>query len=108
MITVTEVAKNKLVELMKDQSLDDTYFVRVGVKGGGCSGLSYSMDFDNKDRDGDELFEDNGIKIVCDMKSLLYLFGTELDYSGGLNGKGFEYKNPNADRICGCGTSFSI
>lgn len=108
MITVTEVAKNKLVELMKEQSLDDTYFVRVGVKGGGCSGLSYTMDFDNVGKEGDEVFEDNGIKIVCDMKSLLYLFGTELDYSGGLNGKGFEYKNPNADRVCGCGTSFAV
>ena len=77
MITVTEKAKEKLVSLMKDESLDDSYFLRVGVKGGGCSGLSYVMDFDNQSKEGDEVFEDNGIKIVCDMKSLLYLFGTE-------------------------------
>jgi iron-sulfur cluster assembly protein len=66
------------------------------------------MDFDNQNKEGDEIFEDKGIKIVCDMKSLLYLFGTELNYSGGLNGKGFEWNNPNAQRVCGCGESFSL
>jgi iron-sulfur cluster assembly protein len=108
MITVTETAKSKIIDLMKEQKFDKSYFLRVGVKGGGCSGLSYVMDFDNQNKEGDEIFEDNGIKIVCDMKSLLYLFGTELNYSGGLNGKGFEWSNPNATRTCGCGESFSL
>ena len=108
MITVTETAKSKIIDLMKEQKFDKSYFLRVGVKGGGCSGLSYVMDFDNQNKEGDEISEDNGIKIVCDMKSLLYLFGTELNYSGGLNGKGFEWSNPNATRTCGCGESFSL
>jgi iron-sulfur cluster assembly protein len=108
MISVSELAKSKIEELIIKDKLDDTYFLRVGVKGGGCSGLSYVMEFDNKLNTGDELFEDKGIKIVCDMKSLLYIFGTELDYSDGLNGKGFEWKNPNASRNCGCGQSFSV
>ena len=107
MITITNTAKEKILEIRRDDKIDDSKFLRVGVKGGGCSGLSYIMDFDDKLNDGDEVFEDNGIKIVCDMKSLLYLFGTELNYSGGLNGKGFEWINPNAQRVCGCGTSFS-
>ena len=108
MITVTETAKSKIIDLMKEQKFDKSYFLRVCVKGGGCSGLSYVMDFDNQNKEGDEISEDNGIKIVCDMKSLLYLFGTELNYSGGLNGKGFEWSNPNATRTCGCGESFSL
>ncbi len=108
MITVTDNAKIKLLELVEESKHDDTYFLRVGVKGGGCSGLQYSMEFDNIINNGDEVFEDNGVRIVCDMKSLLYLFGTELEYSGGLNGKGFEWNNPNATRNCGCGTSFAV
>ena len=108
MITVTDKAKSKLISLISEENLDSTYFVRVGVKGGGCSGLSYTMEFENQTKEGDEIFEDNGIKVVCDRKSMLYLFGTELDYSGGLNGKGFEWHNPNAQRVCGCGESFSL
>jgi len=108
MITVTDKAKSKLISLISEENLDSTYFVRVGVKGGGCSGLSYTMEFENQTKEGDEIFEDNGIKVVCDRKSMLYLFGTELDYSGGLNGKGFEWHNPNATRTCGCGESFSL
>jgi iron-sulfur cluster assembly protein len=108
MITITNTAKEKLFDIMNNEKIDTSKFLRVGVKGGGCSGLSYQMDFDDTIRDGDEVFEDNGIKIVCDMKSLLYLFGTELNYSGGLNGKGFEWINPNAERVCGCGISFSV
>ena len=84
------------------------YFIRVGVKGGGCSGLMYELDFDNKLNDSDKSFEDNGIKVVVDKKSFLYLIGTTLDFSGGLNGKGFVFNNPNADRTCGCGESFSL
>jgi len=107
MITVTESAKEQATKLMKEENLTNP-FIRVGVKGGGCSGLSYDLSFDDKLNEGDQEFEDRGVKIVCDKKSFLYLFGTELDYSGGLNGKGFTFNNPNASRTCGCGESFSI
>ena len=83
-------------------------FIRVGVKSGGCSGLSYELKFDNTQNDDDKLIEDNGMKILCDKKSFLYLIGTTLEYSGGLNGKGFVFNNPNAQRTCGCGESFSL
>ena len=83
-------------------------YVRVGVKSGGCSGLSYDLKFDKSQIDGDKLFEDNGVKIVVDTKSFLYLIGTTLEYSGGLNGAGFDFNNPNANRTCGCGESFSL
>jgi iron-sulfur cluster assembly protein len=109
MITLTESAKEKALKLFSESNLDPTEsFIRVGVKGGGCSGLSYVLDFDSEIKPGDQEFEDKGIKIVCDKKSLLYLLGTELDHSDGLNGKGFEFKNPNAQRVCGCGESFSV
>ena len=107
MITVTESAKKQAIKLMEDEGLSNS-FIRVGVKGGGCSGLSYDLTFDNQINEGDQGFEDKGIKIVCDKKSILYLYGTELDYSGGLNGKGFTFNNPNATRTCGCGESFSV
>lgn len=83
-------------------------FIRVGVKGGGCSGLSYDLSFDTEMKEDDKEFEDNGMKIVVDKKSFLYLIGTELDFSGGLNGKGFVFHNPNANRTCGCGESFAV
>ncbi len=83
-------------------------FVRVGVKSGGCSGLSYELKFDNSSREEDKIFEDNAVKIIIDKKSFLYLVGTTLEYSGGLNGKGFVFNNPNANRTCGCGESFSL
>jgi len=108
MITVSDSAKNKILQLLTEDNKDNTYFLRVGVKGGGCSGLSYVLDFDNRIGEYDDVYVDNGIKIVCDRKSILYIYGTELDYSDGLNGKGFEWKNPNADRTCGCGQSFSV
>lgn len=107
MIKVTDSAKEQAVKLMSEQQLDNA-FIRVGVKGGGCSGLTYVMDFDSELKDDDKVFEDKGIKIVVDKKSFLYLVGTELNYTGGLNGKGFEFVNPNANRTCGCGESFSI
>lgn len=107
MITVTESAKKQAKRLMEDDGKDG-YFIRVGVQGGGCSGLMYQLEFDNEDREGDKAFEDNGMKIVVDKKSFLYLIGTTLDFSGGLNGKGFVFVNPNADRTCGCGESFSV
>lgn len=108
MITVTENAKNHALNLIKDENRPVDTFIRVGVDGGGCSGLSYKLEFDNQLKDGDQQFEDKGIKIVVDRKSFLYLVGTELEYTGGLNGKGFVFNNPNANRTCGCGESFSV
>ncbi|MEN8811398.1 MAG: iron-sulfur cluster assembly accessory protein [Flavobacteriales bacterium] len=107
MIKVSDNAKKQAIRLMDDEG-QVGYFIRVGVKGGGCSGLMYELDFDNEIKDTDKEIEDNGIKVVVDKKSYLYLVGTELDFSGGLNGKGFVFKNPNADRTCGCGESFSL
>ena len=108
MITVTENAKNHALELIREENRPDGTFIRVGVEGGGCSGLSYKLEFDNVKKDGDQMFEDKGVKIVVDRKSFLYLVGTELEYTGGLNGKGFVFNNPNASRTCGCGESFSL
>ena len=108
MITVTENAKNHAIDLIKTENRPVDTFIRVGVDGGGCSGLSYKLEFDNQLKEGDQMFEDKGIKIVVDRKSFLYLIGTELEYTGGLNGKGFIFNNPNANRTCGCGESFSV
>ena len=109
MIKVSETAKKKVVELMTDDGFDpSTDYIRVGVKSGGCSGLSYNLKFDNKQQEEDKVFEDNGVKIIIDKKSFLYLIGTTLEYSGGLNGAGFVFNNPNANRTCGCGESFSL
>jgi iron-sulfur cluster assembly protein len=109
MIQVSEKAKLKAIELMKEDGYDASKdFIRVGVKSGGCSGLSYDLSFDNEEKENDKIFENNNIKIIVDKKSFLYLVGTELDYSGGLNGAGFIFKNPNANRTCGCGESFSL
>jgi len=92
---------------MEDEQKEG-YFIRVGVQGGGCSGLMYQLTFDNQENEGDMSFENNGVKVVVDKKSYLYLVGTTLDFSGGLNGKGFVFQNPNTDRTCGCGESFSV
>ena len=109
MIKISEKAAKKASGLMVESGLNpEVNYLRVGVSGSGCAGLSYTMDFDNQTKEGDQIFEDNGIKIVCDRKSILYLLGTELTYSDGLNGKGFEWLNPNATRTCGCGESFSV
>ena len=109
MIKVSETAKKKVVELMRDEGYNyATDYVRVGVKSGGCSGLSYELKFDKEHQDQDKVFEDNGVKIIVDKKSFLYLIGTTLEYSGGLNGAGFVFNNPNANRTCGCGESFSL
>ena len=109
-ITATEKAQTKIADLMKQAGIagDSSYFLRVSVVGGGCSGLSYKLDFDNELKPADQVFEAGGIKLVTDLKSLLYLINTELDYSDGLNGKGFFFKNPNASRTCGCGESFAV
>jgi iron-sulfur cluster assembly protein len=110
MITVSEKALNHVINLMMESGITpDSHHLRVGVKGGGCSGLSYVMDFDNTIESTDETVEiDGGLKVVIDRKSVLYLYGTELDYSDGLNGKGFQWGNPNASRTCGCGESFAL
>jgi iron-sulfur cluster assembly protein len=107
MVTVSEGAAKKLNSLIEESGFKTPY-VRVAVKGGGCSGLSYDLSFDTDQQTGDTLAENNGVKILIDMKSLLYLFGTELDFSDGLNGKGFQFINPNASRTCGCGESFAL
>jgi len=107
MVTVSETAAKKLTSLIEESEFKTPY-VRVAVKGGGCSGLSYDLSFDTQQNSDDTLAEDKGVKILIDKKSLLYLIGTELNYSDGLNGKGFEWINPNASRTCGCGESFSL
>jgi iron-sulfur cluster assembly protein len=110
MITVSQKALEHIIELMMESGITpDSHHLRVGVKGGGCSGLSYVMDFDTTIESTDETVEiDGGLKVVIDRKSVLYLYGTELDYSDGLNGKGFQWGNPNASRTCGCGESFAL
>lgn len=108
MITVTDKAKEKIETLISEEGKPVESFVRVGVEGGGCSGLSYQLTFDTELKPDDKLFEDKGVKIVVSKKSFLYLVGTELDFTDGLNGKGFQFNNPNATRTCGCGESFSI
>lgn len=107
MVTISENAKNELLALMKTEK-DLNKYVRVGVSSGGCSGLSYNLDFDSKKLETDKVFENNGITLLVDEKSYLYLMGTTLNYSGGLNGKGFVFENPNASRTCGCGESFAL
>lgn len=109
MIKVSDTARKKVIELMKEDGFDSHKdFVRVGVKSGGCSGLSYDLKFDKEIKEQDQVFSDNDVKIVVDKKSFLYLVGTTLEYSGGLNGSGFVFNNPNANRTCGCGESFSL
>jgi len=110
MLFVSDKAKEKVISLMAESSYapEAGYFLRVSVVGGGCSGLSYKMDFDNEPKKGDQVFEDNGIKVVTDLKSFLYLVNTTLEFSEGLNGKGFYFNNPNASRTCACGESFSV
>ena len=109
MIKVSEDAKSRIAQLMAEEGFKvDNDFVRVGVKSGGCSGLSYELTFDHDAGENDKLFEDEPVKIAIDKKSFLYLVGTTLEYSGGLNGKGFVFNNPNANRTCGCGESFSL
>ncbi|ODS89889.1 HesB/IscA family protein [Chryseobacterium lacus] len=109
MIKVSDHAKQKAIQLMTEEGYNaETDFVRVGVKSGGCSGLEYVLKFDNKTEENDQVFEDNGLRVAVDKKSVLYLAGTVLEYSGGLNGKGFVFNNPNAARTCGCGESFSL
>ena len=109
MIKVSDQAKQKAIQLMTEDGFNPFEdFIRVGVKSGGCSGLEYILNFDNQKTETDQIFEDNGIKVIIEKKSILYLAGTILEFSGGLNGKGFVFNNPNASRTCGCGESFSL
>ena len=108
MINISSEAAARLASLKKDEGKDEAAFLRVEVKKGGCSGLSYKMDFDMTPRDGDKIFESNGQKVAVDPQSMLYLLGMTLEYSGGLNGKGFVFNNPNATKNCGCGSSFNV
>ena len=108
MITVTDVAKKKAIELMAEEGKPNA-FIRVGVDGGGCSGLMYDLSFDDNITEKDDVFEGaEGVKVLVDKKSLFYLLDTTLDFSDGLNGKGFQFVNPNATRTCGCGESFAV
>ena len=108
MISVTDKAKQRITTLLGEEGRTENHNIRVSVKGGGCSGLMYDLNFDDKINPADQVFEDKGVKILVDKKSLLYLIGTTLDFSDGLNGKGFQFINPNASRTCGCGESFSV
>jgi iron-sulfur cluster assembly protein len=108
MVTITDFAASKIKDLKNKEGLSNEHNIRVAVEGGGCSGLMYDLQFSAEQQPSDMIFEDKGIKIMVDKKSILYLAGTELDFSDGLNGKGFQFKNPNASRTCGCGESFSV
>lgn len=108
MLYISDSAKNKISELIQTKESAKDWFVRVSVKGGGCSGLSYDLDFDHELQGDDQVFEDKGVKIVTDLRSFLYLVNTTLEFTEGLNGKGFHFSNPNASRTCACGESFSV
>ncbi len=108
MLTVADSAKSKIDEIKSSSAIGDDYFLRATVVSGGCSGLTYQLDFDNEMKEDDQVFEDKGVKVVTDLKSFLYLCNSTLEFSGGLDGKGFFFNNPNASRECGCGESFAV
>jgi iron-sulfur cluster assembly protein len=108
MLYVSDKAKEKIERLMQEGAISREHFLRVSVVGGGCSGLSYKLDFDKEEKPMDQVFEDKGIRVVTDLKSFLYLVNTSLEFSDGLNGKGFYFNNPNASRTCACGESFAV
>jgi iron-sulfur cluster assembly protein len=108
MIFISDKAKERVLKIVEKDGLTNEHFVRVAVTSGGCSGLSYDMTFDNSIKSDDKIFEDKGIKLVTNARSILYLLGTTLDFSDGLDGKGFYFNNPNASRTCSCGESFSL
>ncbi len=107
-VTVSDKAREHLSNLRKEEGHDETFGIRVEVKGGGCSGLSYDLTFDNQEKPGDHVVDDNGVRVYVGAKSLLYLIGTQLDFTDGLNGNGFVFNNPNASRTCACGESFAV
>ena len=108
MIVVTERAANEVRALIEGQNMGEDAFLRVGVAGGGCSGFTYNLKFDTQMNEGDQVLEQHGVKVVCDPKSYVYLDGSEVDFTDGLNGRGFVFKNPNAETTCGCGESFGV
>ena len=107
-LNVTDKAVHEIKAIMVENNIPSDYGLRVGIKGGGCSGMTYTLGFDVEEKPGDEIIEKDGVKIMIDMKSFLYLSGTELDFTDGLNGRGFVFNNPNATRTCGCGSSFAV
>jgi iron-sulfur cluster assembly protein len=107
-IHISEKAAMQVKTIMEENQVPENYGLRVGVKGGGCSGLTYTLGFDGEAHEGDSVIEENGVKLFIDGKSLFYLMGTILDFTDGLNGKGFIFNNPNASKTCGCGESFSV
>jgi len=107
-ITVTEKAREEITRIKESNSIPENFGLRVGVKGGGCSGMTYTLTFDENNKEGDTIIESENVKLFVDGKSLFYLMGTELDFSDGLNGKGFIFNNPNAAKTCGCGESFGV
>lgn len=107
-ITITEKAAKEVRQIQSENNIPGNFGLRIGVKGGGCSGLTYTLGFDAEPKESDTVIEDNGIKLFVDGKSLFYLMGTELDFTDGLNGKGFIFNNPNAKKTCGCGESFGV
>lgn len=107
-IKITPKAINEVKKIREENNIPENFGLRVGVKGGGCSGLKYSLGFDGEQKEGDMVIEQEGIKLFVDGKSLFYLSGTELDFTDGLNGRGFVFNNPNAVKSCGCGESFSV
>lgn len=108
MLLVAESAKSRIEEIREKEGMSPEHFLRVSVVSGGCSGLSYKIEFDSSLQPDDQIFDDNGVRVVTDLKSFLYLCNSTLTFSGGLNGKGFYFENPNASRTCGCGESFSV
>lgn len=107
-IQITEKAALQVKKIKEENNIPDAHALRVGVKGGGCSGLTYNLGFDGEQKDGDTIIQKNDVKLLIDGKSLFYLMGTVLDFSDGLNGKGFIFNNPNAAKTCGCGESFGV
>ncbi len=107
-IKITVKAASQIKKVMSENNIPEGHYLRVGVKGGGCSGLSYTLGFDGEKKEGDSVIEEHGVKLLVDGKSLFYLMGTELDFSDGLNGRGFVFNNPNAVKTCGCGSSFGV
>lgn len=107
-IQITSKAAAQIAKIKEENQIPEHYGLRVGLKGGGCSGLTYSLGFDEDTRPGDTVIEEAGVKLFVDGKSLFYLMGTILDFSDGLNGKGFVFDNPNAKKTCGCGNSFGV
>jgi iron-sulfur cluster assembly protein len=108
MVFVADSAKQRIAEIRTKEGYSNDYFVRVSVTSGGCSGLTYNLEFSNDLKADDQVFEDNGEKVVTDLKSFLYLCNTTLEFSGGLDGQGFYFNNPNASRTCACGESFAV